>query len=476
LKRRRGVIGITAFGTYVPVYRLGRNEIARAWKTNDLGGERTVARHDEDSLTMAVAAALECIKRTSEEVDALFFATTTPPYREKQAATIIAAATDLPMNSRTSDITDSIRAGTIAMGLAADAVKSGSHKQVTVVASDCRMGAGKSQFEQILGDGAAAVAVGKSDVIASIDGNFSVFSEFIDVWRREGSAFTQSWERRFITHEGYTKTMQQVISDIMKKYNLTAKDFSKVIYNGPDQRSHASLAKSLGFDLETQVQDPMYHSIGNAGTAAVFMMLAFALDEASPGDTILVANYGDGADAFILRATEDIKLVQGERRIMASLERKIPINYETHLSWRDLVPTEEPRHPEPRTPSITCLWRERRSTLAFYGNKCQACGAIQYPPQRVCTKCQSKDQVEDYKLSDKRGHVFTYAIDQLSWGKERPVLVGVIDFEGGGRILCEICDCNPDEISIGMPVEMCFRKFSQNADIQTYSWKARPAS
>ena len=42
------MIGITAFGTYVPVYRLGRNEIARAWNTNDLGGERTVAKHDED--------------------------------------------------------------------------------------------------------------------------------------------------------------------------------------------------------------------------------------------------------------------------------------------------------------------------------------------------------------------------------------------------------------------------------------------
>ena len=99
----------------------------------------------------------------------------------------------------------------------------------------------------------------------------------------------------------------------------------------------------------------MYHSIGNTGTAAVLMMLAFALDEARPGDVILAANYGDGADAFVLRVTENIKLVEGERRIMASLERKIPINYETYLSWRDLVPTEEPRHPEPRTSSITYL-------------------------------------------------------------------------------------------------------------------------
>ena len=90
-------------------------------------------------------------------------------------------------------------------------------------------------------------------------------------------------------------------------------------------------------------------------------------------------------------------------------------------------------------------------------------------------KCQSKDHVEDYKLADKRGHIFTYAIDQLSWGKERPALVGVVDFEGGGRVLCEICDCNPAEMRIGMPVEMCFRKCNQDADIQNYFWKGRPA-
>ena len=470
------MIGITAYGAYVPVYRLARSEIARAWKTSDLRGERTVARHDEDSLTMAVAATLECFKRTPKGVDGLLFATTTPPYREKQAATILAAATDLPVSSRTSDITDSIRAGTTAMGLAADAVKSGSSEEVIVVASDSRMGAGRSEFEQISGDGAAAVAIGKSDVIATIDGSLSAFSELIDVWRGEGSAFTQAWERRFITSEGYTRTMQQVISGTMEEYSLTPKDLSKVIFNGPDSRSHARLARHLGFDLETQVQDPMYHSIGDTGTAAVLMMLAFALDEASPGDMILVANYGDGADAHVLRVTEDIRLMQRERRAAASLERTIPINYETYLSWRDLVPIEVPSHPEPRTLSIPSLWRESRSTLAFYGNKCQACGAIQYPPQRVCTKCQSKDHVEEYKLSDKRGRVFTYAIDQLSSGRESPVLVGVVDFEGGGRVMCEICDCYPDEMAIGMPVEMCFRKCGPNGDIPNYSWKARPAS
>jgi hydroxymethylglutaryl-CoA synthase len=468
------MVGITSCEAYIPAYRLSRDEISRAWGGATMGGEKAVARHDEDSITMAVAATLGCIKRGGKQEDGLFFATTTSPYKEKQAASIIAAAVDIPRETRTADFTDSLRASTIAVNSALDAVSSGSAENIIIAASDCRMGAGKSEFEQILGDGAAAVTIGKSGVIAGVEGNYSAFSEFIDSWRSEGSAFIKSWESRFITTEGYTKTMQHVISGIMKKYNLTPKDFSKVIYNGPDKRSHASLAKRLGFDLETQVQDPMYHSIGNTGTAAVLMMLAFSLDEANPGDLILVANYGDGADAFILRVTDDIKKVQGEGRMTANLERKIPITYETYLSWRDLVPTEEPRHPEQESPSITCLWRERKSTLAFYGSKCVACGTVQYPPQRVCTKCQSKDHLTEYKFSDKKGHVFTYAIDQLSWSKQVPVLIGVVDFEGGGRVMCEICDCKPEEMRIGMPVEMCFRKLDQDTDIQNYFWKGRP--
>lgn len=57
------MVGITSFEVYIPVYRLSRDEISRAWGTGNMGGEKAVARHDEDSLKMAVAATLGCIKR-----------------------------------------------------------------------------------------------------------------------------------------------------------------------------------------------------------------------------------------------------------------------------------------------------------------------------------------------------------------------------------------------------------------------------
>jgi hydroxymethylglutaryl-CoA synthase len=470
------MVGITSFAAYVPAYRLSRDGISKFWGTKSLGGERAVAKYDEDSLTMAVAATVGCIKRSRLEVDGVYFASTTLPYQEKQAATLVAAAADLSREIRTADFSDSLRAGTIALRAAFDAVKSGTAENIIVAAADCRMGEGKSQFEQLFGEGAAAIAVGKKNVVAAIEGSYSLSSELIDLWRLEGEVFTRSWEERFVITEGYLKTMEKVISHIMEKHRLAPKIFSKVIYSGPDSRSHALLAKTLGFDMSAQVQDPMFSGIGNTGTAALPIMLVAALDEANPGDLILVANYGDGGDAIILRVTENIKTLNNHERMKTLLGRKIPISYERYLNWRKMVPLHELFRPASPPPSITCLWRESRGVLAFHGNQCRHCGYPQYPPQRVCANCQTKDQFDDYKFSDKRGTVFAYTVDYLTTNREAPAVVGIVDFEGGGRVMCEITECEPTEIKVGMPVEMCFRKIGLRGGIQNYFWKARPIS
>jgi hydroxymethylglutaryl-CoA synthase len=114
------MVGITSFHTYTPPYRLSRDEISRVWGTRNMGGERAVAKYDEDSLTMALAAALGCLNNSLHQADGLFFASTTSPYKEKQAAAILAAAADLPRDTRTADFTNSLRAATIAIQSAQD--------------------------------------------------------------------------------------------------------------------------------------------------------------------------------------------------------------------------------------------------------------------------------------------------------------------------------------------------------------------
>ena len=89
--------GIAAWGAYIPTFRLDRKTMGKAWDTPSLPGERTVSGGDEDSLTMGVEAALSATAgRDLSDLDAIFFATTTSPYAEKQVAATIAAVSVIP--------------------------------------------------------------------------------------------------------------------------------------------------------------------------------------------------------------------------------------------------------------------------------------------------------------------------------------------------------------------------------------------
>ena len=85
------MVGIVSCGAYIPTYRIDRKIIGDAWGRRALKGERSLANNDEDSITMAVAAGINCLSdRPREDVDGLNFATTTAPYQEKMSAALIA--------------------------------------------------------------------------------------------------------------------------------------------------------------------------------------------------------------------------------------------------------------------------------------------------------------------------------------------------------------------------------------------------
>ena len=473
------MVGITSIGAHIPVYRLSRDEIASAWSVWSIGGTKAVAGYDEDTVTMAVAATLDCLSRKATDVNGFSLATTTAPYREKQSAAIIASAVDLPGECHTTDITDTLRASTIAIKSAIDAVKSGSARNVVVTASDSRMGAARGNLEQVLGDGAASLMIGTESAIAEIEGSYSIYNDFTDFWRAEDDTYIRSTEQRFIDEAGYLPTMQEAITGLLDRNSLTLGDFSKVIYYAADARQHAGLARRMKFN-KAQVQDPLYDQIGNTGTAAALLMLAASLEEATPGDRILFAAYGDGCDVFAFRVTGDISRIQGKPLVINQLAGKIPISYGLYLDWRNLVAMEVSTLPERTALSLPSRWRERRAISALYGVKCRQCGTPQISQigqtPRVCINCQAKDDFEDYKFSDKKGRLFSYTIDQLQPTQNPPGVNGVVDFDEGGRLICELTDCEIDKVEVGMPVEMTFRKMFYSRGINNYFWKAKPVA
>jgi hydroxymethylglutaryl-CoA synthase len=469
------MLGIVSYGAYVPIYRLSREAIGAMWSKAVAKGEKAVANADEDSVTMAVEALLDCLQGTDrQKVDGLYFATDSPPYVEKQSASIIRAAADLRTDILTMDIAHSLRGAGSAMKAAMDSVKAGSAGQVAVVTAERRIPAPNSDFELAFGDGAAAFLIGDSDVLATIDGSYHLSSEFVDVWRKPQDHYMQSWEDRFVRDEAYLKAIPEAVSALLKKQGLSPKDITKAAFYGPDARTHAGIAKAIGLDPKTQVQSPMFESIGNTGTALAPMILVAALEEAKPGDTIVFATYGDGADAFLLRVTEQIEKKRDRRGIKRHLASKMMLpSYGKYVEMRELIEGEAGRRPARRS-SLPVIWRERQHLFPLYGQKCRSCGNIQYPRQRICIYCQAKDNFELVRLSDRTGKVFTFSMDQRAMEIVLPKVFSVVDLDDGGRFYSVMTDRDTSKVSVGMPVEMTFRIQLEGSGLYNYFWRVRP--
>jgi len=320
--------------------------------------------------------------------------------------------------------------------------------------------------------------LGSGGVIASLEGWYSTSYDFPDYRRSEDDKFVRSAEERFIREEGYAKFIPETISGLLQKYGLEAKELAKVAYPCLNLREHAAIGKRLGFQ-PGQIQEPLFTAIGESGAASPLMLLVAMLEEAKPGDNILLVSYGNGAEALLFKATEAIKKVRDRGRLKKHLAVKRELtSYEKYLAFRGIIPVEVGVGGEVAPTQLPLTWRERKVILALYGSKCKRCGTPQYPPQRICVNpdCGAVDEMEDYRFSDKRGVIFSYTADHVASSIDPPLLYGMIDFEGGGRFVFEFTDCERDLLKVGMPVEMSLRRkyLDEPRGIHGYFWKAIP--
>ena len=475
--------GITAYGVYLPYYRLKRETIFKAmgWFTPGIAGhakgEKAIANYDEDSVTMAIAAGMDCFTDISrEKINTLYLASTTLPNKERGNASIACGALNLSPNTRVAEFSGCLKSGTTALITALNEPNS----ELTMIsASDCRLGKAGGTQEQLSGDGATAIAVGNEGVIASLIGYYSLSYDFPDYRRMDSDKFTRSWEERWIREAGYFKIIPEAINGLLTKCGLQINDITKVIYPPLSIRDHRDLAKRLGLEPD-QVQAHLIESIGSTGSAHPLVMLIAALEEAQPGDKILVASFGSGSDALLFQVTEDIKKIKNRNKLKRNLDYKGELeNYTKYLSFKGMLVKEMGIRGEELTPtSLSLAWREQNAVLRLVGSKCKACGTPQYPTERLCINpdCGAVDQMEDYSFSDKTGHLFTYTADHLAYSEDPPALYGIVDFEGGGRYWFDLTDCRLESLEVGQPVQMTFRRryLDEVRSVAGYFWKAMP--
>ncbi|MCE9522474.1 MAG: zinc ribbon domain-containing protein [Alphaproteobacteria bacterium] len=484
-------VGITGFGAYLPRLRLQRKAMANAnaWFNPGIAGqgkgERTMANWDEDAVTMAVEAARDALPGGADpiharrHVDAVYFASTTMPFADRQNGGIVAAALSLSEDIFTADVTGSQRAGLSALIAGLEKAKSGAAKHVLVAASDKRKARAGSTQEFQIGDGAAAVLLGGDRVAARFLGSHSVSVDFIDHFRGEGEEFGYGWEERWIRDEGYSKIVPRVVKGLLEKTGVAAGAIDHFILPCQFAKLDQQLAAKCGIDA-AKVRDNLAATVGECGTAHALLMLAHVLEDAKAGQKILVAAFGQGCDALLFEVADAIGDVRPHRGVKGWLaRRKEETNYMKWLAFNGLIEMEKGMRAEKdNKTALTVTYRKRDMLFGLIGGKCDKCGTAQFPRTRICVNpnCRAVDEQKPFSFAELQGKILSWSADYLTYSQDPPSHYGMVTFEEGGRFLSDITDVDIGTIDTGSKMRMVFRikDFDERRGFRRYFWKAAP--
>lgn len=475
--------GITGYGGYIPRLRMQRAAIADAhkWMAPALKsqgkGYRAFCSWDEDSVTMAVEAARDVLPSGAQPaIEALYLASTTLPFADMQNSAVVASALNLSASCRTFDLGFTQRTGTSAL-LAAFGRQQG---DALVLASDRPQGKPASVQEITAGAGAAAFTLGDSKVIAQLLGSASRIAMFVDHFRASGVAHDYVWEERWVRDEGYMKIVPETVKAALLDAGVAAESVDHFILPTSTKGLADGVAKKIGIPAAALV-DPMLEHCGFAGAAHGLLLLARALESATPGQTILLVSFGQGCDALVLKVTEDIKNFQPRRGVSGALaDAQVHDAYLRMLSYAEGIDLEWGMRAEKTIKTaLTEQYRSSGQLANFTAGKCKCCQTVQFPQLPYCVNpaCNAtQDNFEPLSLTDVPCKVLTYTADWLSYHPSPPLYVGFVQFTNGARVLMETVDVGVAGLDVGMPLRVVFRiKDTDKArGYPRYFWKTTP--
>ncbi|WP_446831093.1 hypothetical protein [Candidatus Foliamicus sp.] len=476
-------LGIVDAAAYVPCLRLQREAIfaANAWANPALQalarGTRSMCNWDEDSITMGVEAARRCMSgRARENVRRLYFASTTPPFAERQSATVAGEALNLSEKLAALDLGNSRNAGLQALCEAA-----GGSRQTLVVAADARRAKPASVQELQYGHGAAAMLLGNENLIAEVLGEFRLSRDFVDQFRGSGEAFDYRWEERWVRDRGYRSVLPALVRGVLKQSRVAPGQLARAVLPAAPPRMTAAFAKGLGLPAEA-VQDGRLGDVGDTGAPHPLLLTIDALAQAAPGELILVVGFGQGGAALLLRATEELPAWQQRNAQRAALSPPRPESaYTKYLSFSGLLPMDFGMRAEADVKTqLSSFDRHRSELTGFVGGRCPRCNTVQFPSSRRCVnpQCNAEGEQEAVLLADEPGEVSSFTQDWLAYTPHPPLQYGLAAIGEGARVLMEFTECPLERMRVGLKLRFVFRihAIDSQRGYRRYFWKGAPAS
>lgn len=341
------MVGIIGYGAYVPSYRIKSAEIARVWGEESdriekgLGIlEKAVGGVDEDTSTISVEASRNAVSRARinpARIGAVYVGSESHPYAVKPTATIVAEAIGATPEVTAADLQFACKAGTAGLQMLMGMVKADMVEYGLTVGADTAQGRPGDALEYSAGSGGAAFIVGRrGDSIATLESTFSYTTDTPDFWRRQHAEFP-SHGGRFTGAPAYIRHVEGATKGLLAKTGHKLSDFDHVVFHQPNAKFPFEIAKRLGIPPEKLKLGLLTPTIGNTYSGASMIGLAAVLDEAKPGQHILVTSYGSGAgsDSFALVTTDRLPEVQGlAPKVKDYVARKQYIDYATYIKFR----------------------------------------------------------------------------------------------------------------------------------------------
>jgi len=343
LMRPANDVGLIGYGAYVPRFRLPASEVARVWNEGTSAlpiKEKAVPGLDEDVATMSVEAARNALARAGidpTEIRAVWVGSESHPYAVKPTSTIVAEALGAVPNTQAADWQFACKAGTEAMQAAIGFVGSGMAHYALAIGMDTAQGKPGDALEYTAGAGGAAFLLGPAaEALAVFDGSYSFVTDTPDFWRRQHEKYPEHGQR-FTGEPAYFRHVTTAAQKLLELTGTTPKDYRYAVFHQPNLKFPARAGKLLGFNDEQIKTGLLVGVIGNTYAGSAMIGLTAVLDEAKPGDRILLVSFGSGAgsDAFALRVTDAITERQGRApKTRDYIARRSVIDYAMYARLR----------------------------------------------------------------------------------------------------------------------------------------------
>jgi len=336
-------VGIVGYGAYVPRYRIPAAEISRVW-TDGQGGvpikEKSVPGPDEDTITMAIEAARNALQRAGiapSGIRALWVGSESHPYAVKPSSITVAEAIGATPHTLAADFEFACKAGTEAVEAAIGFIGAGMADYAMAIGVDTAQGRPGDALEYTAAAGGAACIIGpKDESLANLEGSYSYVSDTPDFFRRPLQHYPQHGGR-FTGEPAYFGHVLAAARHLMEELGRQPSDYAMAVFHQPNVKFPERAARTLGFSAEQTRTGLLVNEIGNTYAGSSLLGLSAMLDEARPGDRLLIVSFGSGAgsDALSFLVTDRIE----ERRHEAPstrdyIARRRLIDYGTYVRYR----------------------------------------------------------------------------------------------------------------------------------------------